>query len=686
MLHLLATLVLGQTSSTYIQRDDYGVPHIKAPTWAQAFKAAGYAVAQDRLWQLENSRRVSRGKMAEAFGPSFVASDREVLLSGYTDEEIRAQIDALNPRLKEAWESYAQGINEYINWAKAAKRLPKPYADSGLEPEPWSTLDSAAIAIRIGQLFGRGGAGEIRNMALLGYLKTQPAKDRVLDVLDDFAWQNDPRAIPTVPSAEDPLARSFPKFFSPKRPDTERHIAQLPNANLFELLPGLRLASLEESNRVAEARNVLFKTGSYAVVVSASRSAYGWPLLLSGPQMGFTTPSIIHEMSIEAAGLSVVGLDVPGIPGVLVGHTRSIAWGLTSGVADTDDIFFSKISGSDSYSYGSETRKLVQVKRVLRVKGEEPKEVIQMRTHYGPIVVTTSGGAYFSRRSSFAGKELQGFDALAGLWDAAGPSDIAKAVERIPLTFNIFYATSKGDIGYRYGGLVPMRAPGLDPRFPTPGEPANDWKGFVPKDRMPFLLNPKSGVIANWNNKPASWWPNFDTPAWGRLFRNERLLSNLQGKLSIQSLESAAWNIARQDELGVVFQSRIISALDGVRLDEVEGSAAAYLGAFGGMNLEGSQGATIHRATVDALREELFAQHTGTFLSPDLFRIAAQPSVMLDALEGKTTERAPADYVRELFDRFQAEAKTIYPRVEEQIRRQSASLNLDSLLKGLTPS
>src|SRR5687768_14489880 len=98
MLHLLAAVVLTQTPS-HIQRDEYGVPHIKAPTWEQAFRAAGYAVAEDRLWQLEQSRRLSRGRMAEVFGSGFVASDMEVLKAGYTDEELQKQIDSGSPRL-----------------------------------------------------------------------------------------------------------------------------------------------------------------------------------------------------------------------------------------------------------------------------------------------------------------------------------------------------------------------------------------------------------------------------------------------------------------------------------------------------------------------------------------------------------------------------------------------------------
>ena len=76
-----------------ISRDEYGVPHIQASTVSDAFFQAGYAVAQDRLWQMESSRRLARGRLSEVFGKALVNSDREILSTGYTDEELQQQFD-----------------------------------------------------------------------------------------------------------------------------------------------------------------------------------------------------------------------------------------------------------------------------------------------------------------------------------------------------------------------------------------------------------------------------------------------------------------------------------------------------------------------------------------------------------------------------------------------------------------
>lgn len=604
-----------------ITRDDYGVPHIQASTWAEGFELAGYAVAQDRMWQMENSRRLSRGRLSEVFGKSFEASDRDVLRSAYTDEELQIQVDKLPAKVREAFEAYARGVNKFIGEGK----LPEEYAKNGFKPEPWTPIDTAAISVRFLQTFGRGGAGEIRNMALYGYMQGQKSlKGKELDVLDDFAWQNDHRARTTVMPSDDPQARTHPNFPAPTRKETEKHLALLPKANLLELLPGIRVAERQESTRVAELLNTPYKSGSYCIVVGPSRSATGKAMLLSGPQMGFRNPSIAHEMSIDAPGIRAVGMDVPGIPGILIGHTDYMAWGLTTGVADTEDIMFAKQEGY-GYRYGNETRPLETVSLSFKTKEGVTTTVNQLRTDFGPVALKLGSGTFFARKSSFWKRELESFSSVYDLYSAKGVDGIKSAIDKATLNFNFFYATVDGNIGYHYAGNVPLRSPGLDPRFPTPLTPETDWKGYLPKSQMPGVDNPKSGLLFNWNNKPVSWWPNWDTPVWGRIFRNEILAQQLtKPKLTVADVELAPWQIARTDYNWWAFRQILAESGD------------PWLTSFDGRLLEGSIGAGFYLTFFDTLREEIFTPHIGSLISPDNFRQAVQPSVMLNALEGKT--------------------------------------------------
>lgn len=629
-------------------RDTYGVPHISAPTWEEAFYSAGYAVAEDRLWQMETSRRAARGRLAEILGESAAAADREVIKYDYTDDELKAQLAKLPDSIQSAYKAYAEGVNEYIARAKQAGTLPPKYKELGFEPEAWTTSDSVAITIKFLQQFGRGGEGEIRNWALAQYLGARAnLKPKLMDVMDDLAWFNDSRAITTVSDKDDLSAKTHPRFAAPSRKESEAHLASLPKVGLLELLPALRVASREETTRVAASVSAPHYSGSYCVVVSKEKSTTGFPLLLSAPQMGFRNPSIVHEMSISAPGMDVVGMDLPGVPGVLIGHTKDAAWGFTTGVADTVDIVHYPVEGN-SYRDGSEIRPIQSLTRELKVKGKPDEVVTQTRTADGPILLNSKGAkTLFARRAAFYGRELESMEALYGLYRCKSVTDVAGVIAKATMNFNAFFALRSGDIGWAYAGLIPHRQDGFDPRLPTPG--SQKWKGLMSPAQLPHTINPSSGFLANWNNKPASWWPNWDTPVWGRIFRNQVLLDQLaKPKLSVADVEMAAWQIARTSDSWTAFRPHLASLPDS--------ELGRRLKNFDGKLLDGSVEALLWETVLDQLREVLFLEVTGNLTSPSNFRQAVQPSLILNALEGKTKfdylqGRSRSQVVQLAFDR-----------------------------------
>jgi penicillin amidase len=604
-----------------IWRDAYGVPHIQAASFRDAFFQAGYAVAQDRLWQMETSRRLARGRLSEVMGPSTLASDREVDQTRYADAELRAQFDRLSPKAKTAIDAYCDGVNAWI--AEANKTgLPSGYQNAGFTPQPWTNLDSVAITVRMLQIFGRGGAGELRNMAALAYLKGQKAiGDQALDVMDDLEWFNDPEATCTVSPSDDPLAKSHYRFYEPDRQTTEARLAELPKVGLLELLGGIKLADRAVSTPLAESLSAPFQTGSYCVVVSPGRSTTGYAMMLAGPQMGLSAPSIVHEISISTPGLVMRGMDVPGIPGVLIGATSKFCWAITTGVADTEDVFYYPSDGK-SYEVQGKRLDLEKVEFQIPVKGGVTETVEQDRTVDGPVLLNSRGGkSVFARKSAFWMRELESFDAWLRLWSADSARSIDRAASGMTMNFNFFYATGTGDIGWRYLGLVPKRAPGVDPRFPTPGDKKYAWQGFLSPAEMPHVFNPPGGLLANWNNKPVAWWPNFDTPTWGKIFENTALLGAIdRPKLALADLEATPERIAQTSAEWPYFKPYLQDALPD----------------FDGRMTDGSVQASQFNAILNALRDNLFLPVTGNFLNPDLFKIAIQPSVIYRALQGQT--------------------------------------------------
>ena len=616
---MISSLLCLITLQAPLTRDSFGVAIIRGKSLDEAMTWAGYATAQDRMWQMEMSRRGARSRLAEAFGPSYLAADKQQFQQFYTPQELQKQFDHLPAKMKSWFTAYTKGVNKFLEEGN----LPPEYAKNELKPEPWTVLDSAAITINLVQLFGRGGAGELRNLAMFKYLELQPKLEkRSLDVFDDFAWHNDPKAIPTCYPEDDIVKPAI--FPNPTATQTLKHLSMLPDLGVFELLPGVRVVSLDESKRKSEQLATPFKSGSYCVAINKSISTTGNAMLLSGPQMGFTVPSICHEMSIHVPGIDLAGMDVPGVPGIVVGATPDAAWGLTTGVADTEDIYVLK-TVDQGYRVDTINKKTTLTSYEIPVKGEATTKVVRQDTEYGPIVFEVKPKlAAFARKRVYQGRELQSYEAVAGLWTTKTKKDFDNAARRATMNFNCFIALKTGDIGWRYLGEVPLRGMEFDSRFPLPATKATAWRGNVPFDQMPNVWNPKRGWICNWNNKPVSWWPNLDTPAWGEAFRNNVLVSRLLplGKKSVQDLEQAVITLATTNSTWDSMSPFLIG----------NENLVSYHGAM----LAGSSDSALYAQFLIELRNEIFLKLTGNFAGNDNFSLVAQPDVVAKALRGET--------------------------------------------------
>jgi penicillin amidase len=360
-------------------------------------------------------------------------------------------------------------------------------------------------------------------------------------------------------------------------------------------------------------------------------------MLLNGPQMGFSLPSVVHQISIEAPGYKAVGMDVPGVPGIVVGRTEHSAWGATSGVADTDDIFFVQLDPEDPtrYRHKGEWRRFETTEFQIKVKDTEPQTATREMSVYGPVILKSVGtGVAYVRNSSLWMQETRAFTGI--LEQAArGRMDFDKLADEIPASFNLF-GLGNG-ISWHYCGDVPIRSSMVDPRLPVPGTGEFDWDGMVPKRNMPKSVNPSGGLIANWNNKPVDWWPNFDTPVWGRIFRNQSILSRLEGlkKITASDIEGTIREIAMEDSDAVV----LLRTLRKYPVTGLSGTEAVVYRAiidWDGMRVEGTAAPLVYARFFDTLRRELFEPKLGGMLNPQVFYLATQASLVEKALNGET--------------------------------------------------
>ncbi|MDH3318531.1 MAG: penicillin acylase family protein [Betaproteobacteria bacterium] len=516
-------------------RDEFGRPHIFAATNRGLFTAYGYAVAEDRLWQLELNRRVARGRLAEILGTGFpVLSDSFVRTTGYTDAELDAQFAALDPGDQAAYRAYIDGINRYLAFAaeNPSARLPFEFLVLGLlAPEPWTARDTTAFAAFMARRFGEIGGAELDNKALLDALVVAHGAAAGLGVFNDVRWLIDPDSPATIPESG---------ALGPRQ-----HVPRAPHASQLQALPGFFAGSGEaQLRRHWESLGVPSRLGSYAWIVSPQKSAHGYAMLYGGPQMGFAVPEVMHEVQLKSdEGFNVTGMAIAGMPYVIIGRNRHVAWSFTTGLAnDNLDTYVETLCGAGGTVFQAECRPLAVRSETIQVARSTPVTLVVARSVHGPVV-GMSGPLAFTQKRAHWMTELASVARLSGMNRAQNLGEFERHVLEITVAFNVHYADQRGNIAYWFGGRNPVRAAGFDPRLPLPGDGSAEWTGaYLP---VPKSINPEQGWLANWNNRPTRDYPGNEA-SFGKMNRASDLFRRLRsGPISLDDMRDIPKDIAR---------------------------------------------------------------------------------------------------------------------------------------------
>ncbi len=639
------TLKLGE-ATVRIVRDRFGVPHIYAPSLYGVFYGSGYAQAQDRLAQMELYRRTAKGELAEIMGESALDQDKQRRMLGYTEAERWEQFASLSHEEQLVLKAFADGVNAIIAQVNAGKRpMPQRLKDLGVTKlRPWKVTDTIAIAHMMAERFGSSGGEELRMMQLRLYLQLRFGA-QAMSVLNDLAWQNDPTSPTTV---QEDGTRDEGR--GARKQQSCNLVPRLPSP--VPLLEAIRIAEEWDSIEWCKRLGLFTRFGSYAMVVAPKKSATGNPLLVGGPQMATGTPSIAYEIALYCPKFEVRGMTFPGIPIVLIGMNRYLAWTTTSGAGDNVDIFVEHLSKESKYRYmhNGEWRPMERRVELIFVKGkDEPVQVEVCRTVHGVVLSwDEKAGIAYARAKAYWGKEFGAMRAIYAFHKATNIKEFAEACRYIATSHNFFVATKDGDIGFWFCGLYPIRAEGIDPRFPTPGTGEFDWKGFLPFEKLPQQINPPQGFFANWNNKPSPWWDNGDLPRWGAIHHVKRIIDLLKSKpkLTLEDLRQFVVDIEGYDVRADFFKPLLLRAIKRIAADDVELKMVAdLLQRWDNQRSEGSVAATIFDAWFEAMQDIVFSDDLGDFGDKSLFRMAIQPSLLWYVLADKPPRKLSRDYL-----------------------------------------
>jgi penicillin amidase len=588
-----ATSPPGDADVTITRDPLYGVPTITGSTDADLFYGIGYAMAQDRLFQMEVFRHVGHGTLAALIGQSGLAMDEQVRRFTEGDAALMAEFAALSTDAQTRFREFVAGINAYIAQVQGNPlTMPAEFTLLGDLPiRPWTVLDVLGFGEYAGRFFGEFGHGELADAAVYEHLVSRYGTRRAEVIFNDLFPLNDPRAPTSIPHRDG----IFPRHQG-RRVRTHFQASIYANHAPSLLAGDPQLASVaDQVDRrqsflpALERRLALPRLGSNAVIVSGRLTSDHKPMLYGGPQTGWAVPGFFWEVELHSPVRDERGVMVPAIPLVVIGRSGDTAWTVTSALDANEDTFTEQLDRTNT-TYRHDGERLTVSKRTVTIPCNNPPTTVTpllsgqpptlcpstpdtitvYRTIHGPSLADPDAShRLYVRGSVVDGHLLSSFTA----WDLAGRQhDVAAfgaALRGMSLGFNFLYVDDRGQIAYWHTGRYPIRPANADPRLPLPGDGRYDWQGFERWRDHPHVVDPSSGYLVNWNNKPSvGWWSkNLETGGEGGIWRDQWESIPLAAvvarrvPLTLQALGQVPRDVAYVDNPARVFLPYLRAAL-----------------------------------------------------------------------------------------------------------------------------
>jgi penicillin amidase len=561
--------------------DANGITHVNAVNEEDAYFLQGWVHARDRFFQMDSNRRLASGTLAELLGNAALSSDVQLRTIGLRRAAVRS-FTALNPATRASISAYTRGVNAWL----AANPLPPEYSALELtRADAWTDVDSVVI----GKLIAFGLSFDLDidpTIAYQSYLQAGQAlgfDGNALYFEDLFrSAPFDPAA--TVPDASVSAAAAAKASLR----------APLPvDGKAAELARGwsdkLRGIPLFQRLRDRDERD-----GSNLWAVSGRLTTSGRPMIANDPHLALGTPSTFYPMGLVLPGrVETFGSGFPGIPGVVQGYNRNIAWGTTNNAIDVTDTYQEQLVPDTSSPSGLSSVYMGQREPVIRIPevfhanqpgngiandvvvippgGQiPPATLIIPRRNNGPIVNLdpATGAALSVQYAGFsATRELDSFFLINR---ARNLDEFKAALQYLDFgSQNFVYADDRGNIAYFTTGEMPLRedlqagtVSGAPPWFIRNGQGGNEWIALanppqnqalryavLPFAEMPQIVNPPAGWFVNANNDPAGLTLDnnplnqlrpggglyYLAYAWDRGFRAGRITDRLRTEFALRS-------------------------------------------------------------------------------------------------------------------------------------------------------
>src|SRR5271165_2476966 len=586
----------GLTNPVIVTYDSLGVPNISASSLPDLLFAQGYITAQDRLWQMDMTRRYASGDLSAVLGPEYVKIDREQRILGLRQVAERS-VANMTAAQRAQFEAYAAGVNAYI--AQHQKTLPLEFRFLTYFPHVWTAEDSVLVGLAMTQFLNHG---LYKEKLLKEKVLAKLGPELTADLFVNSSWRDHP------PGAEGPsIENEIPEQTTPdeeESPAPRKLQKQTPQglkpgsiSTLYGTPKGVplqnirlgedekevpRLAALARDDKgselfgapegtplqsasLSESADEQLRPGSNNWVVSGAHTASGKPLLSNDMHLDLRIPNVWYEAHLTAGDFDVAGVTMPGVPFVIVGHNRYIAWGFTNLGPNVEDVYIEKFNDKGEYLTPQGWVAPQHRKEIIEVKGKPEVNLDVVTTRHGPIITeivpgekrqlslkwviydpNVSSTVFFDVDSA---KNWQEFRAAFSHFGAPGQ--------------NVVYADVDGHIGYQATGAIPIRVAG-DGSVPVPGDDdTQEWTGYVPFDQLPNVYDPRSGIIATANGRVTpDGYPYLLSIEWMGPYRTERIYKLLNARKKFTPADMLAIQTDILSEFDRYCAERLVYAVD----------------------------------------------------------------------------------------------------------------------------
>ncbi len=498
--------------------DKHAIPHIFAQNEHDLYFTQAYITAKDRLWQMDFQTRFAAGRLSEVVGKKAIEIDKYQRRLGmaYGAEKMAEALDN-DPPVKAAIESYAAGVNAYIRSLKP-QNYPIEFKILDYKPEEWKTLNTALLL----KLMSVTLAGSSDEFYMTNILKKY-GKEVTQDLFPDYPFREDP----IIPAG---TKWDFKPLTIPKAPYIEA-------SGQFS---SLKTKQKEEG------------IGSNNWAVSGSKTSSGFPIIANDPHLDLTLPAIWYQVQLNAPGVNVLGVSIPGSPCVIIGFNKKVAWGVTNVGADVLDWYQIKFRDNSHKEYRYNNRWIPTKTRLetIKIRGGETITDTVFYTHHGPVVYLNK-----QRPDLFAkARNVQEGNALR--WVAHDPSNDVSTFYylnraknyndyRAALTKytapaqNFVFASVENDIAITANGYLPLKYNNQGKFILDGSVPENDWHGRIPTEQNPTVKNPARGFVSSANqsstDKTYPYYINWTFSGYERGHRINTRLAQMS-KITVDSL------------------------------------------------------------------------------------------------------------------------------------------------------